>query len=392
MDIFLYSYLLMIASCVADDKIVTLTQECPATTSGNPVFRLTADVPAYAEARCKNGRKIFTPDDDGITHILVGSFDVDYSGFGCQVYQKSGSNTFTLDVEYGWGEQDAEVITSTDVETLSCAYDQYGNALSGMETVKDAIMAAQEVQELVGPKNKSVNIDLHVMDVLDETIHEGSIDIGRKIRLYARDLSETLSGFQPVSCVARNDISTYSILVAGCGDGLIIPRKIGFLTHRNKVYSPYFRAFRLQGSPRITFSCNFTICESVCDGDSCSTNVRKRRSMSEMLLKGFSNRTVYTATSSTIIANAESKLVEGDVQVHKQDWQSVETITGSKKLEEPRELAPKKETVLSLPAIAGIIMVFMCLVATVLAVYFVVSSPRSDVSNPDQRMVVNQLS
>lgn len=52
--------------------------------------------------------------------------------------QKSGSNTFTLDVEYGWGEQDAEVITSTEVETLSCAYDKYGNALSEMEMVKDA--------------------------------------------------------------------------------------------------------------------------------------------------------------------------------------------------------------------------------------------------------------
>lgn len=50
-------------------------------------------------------------------------------------------------------------------------------------------MAAQEIQELVGPENKSINLDLHVMDVLDESIQEGSIDIGRKIRLYVRDLS-----------------------------------------------------------------------------------------------------------------------------------------------------------------------------------------------------------
>lgn len=70
----------------------------------------------------------------------------------------------------------------------------------------------------------------------------------------------------------------------------------------------------------------------------------------------------------------------------------METVTGSKKVEDPQEFAAKKDAVLSLPAIAGIIMVFMCLVATVLAVYFVLSSPRSDVPNPDQHMVVNQLS
>lgn len=53
--------------------------------SANPTLRLTADVPAYALARCRNGDKELMA-IDVVHYSLDGSFSQSYVGTLCQFY------------------------------------------------------------------------------------------------------------------------------------------------------------------------------------------------------------------------------------------------------------------------------------------------------------------
>lgn len=51
--------------------------------------------------------------------------------------RKFNSNTYTIDVEVGWGEEDREVFLYQKVHTLSCSYDAHGDAGSSVELIAD---------------------------------------------------------------------------------------------------------------------------------------------------------------------------------------------------------------------------------------------------------------
>ena len=53
-----------------------------------------------------------------------------------------------------------------------------------------------------------------------------------------------------------------------CGDGRIFPKDYGFVTDGNIAYSPFFKAFRMEGDVFIKFQCQFTVCTKPggCDG------------------------------------------------------------------------------------------------------------------------------
>ncbi|XP_064611720.1 vitelline envelope sperm lysin receptor-like [Liolophura sinensis] len=229
-----------------------------------PKLYLRADVPAYAKAKCQNGDKTFTS-TNAVEFELFGAFDRMYNGSNCQYYKKDGSNTFTVDVEIGWGELGSHVINNKDVKTISCAYDDHGRALSATETIAEWFLNPKEMQTLLGIASKAV-FDLQVVDVLGRPVGPDHISIGRKIRLKATDSSNELQAFRALSCEAKNENSTYAILRAGCGDGLVFNKRVGFETTGAEVLSPYFEAFRLRGSANIQFQCTFTACDGSCDG------------------------------------------------------------------------------------------------------------------------------
>ncbi|XP_071085466.1 uncharacterized protein [Haliotis cracherodii] len=55
-----------------------------------------------------------------------------------------------------------------------------------------------------------------------------------------------------------------------CGDGIVFPKNIGFTTTGKKTKRPYFEAFTVKVNSALKFECNFTMCASRCDGNSCT--------------------------------------------------------------------------------------------------------------------------
>ncbi len=80
---------------------------------------------------------------------------------------------------------------------------------------------------------------------------------------------------------------------AGCGDGIIFDKDAGFTTEDLDAESPYFPAFSMRDEEEIRFECNFTLCDSVCDGSSCSVERYRRDSITDMYI---SDITLYAST------------------------------------------------------------------------------------------------
>ncbi|XP_064611629.1 vitelline envelope sperm lysin receptor-like [Liolophura sinensis] len=216
-------------------------------------------------ARCRNADLPLTTTDK-VNFILTGNFNQSYLGQACQFYKKDGSNTYTVEVEVGWGEPDTQIIQQRKIHTISCAYDAHGNAISSSETISDWFLNPWEAQTLLGG-NSSATFVLEVIDVLDREVTSDYISIGRKVRLMAQDISGQAVSFRALSCSAQNDVSRYYVLRAGCGDGLVFPKTSGFQTVGNRVYSPYFDAFKLSGpDDTVEFQCRFIECPGPCNG------------------------------------------------------------------------------------------------------------------------------
>ncbi|XP_064611610.1 vitelline envelope sperm lysin receptor-like [Liolophura sinensis] len=178
----------------------------------------------------------------------------------CSPDKKDGSNTYTVDVEVGWGDRGSQVLQQSEIRTLSCAYDDHGQAVSSEQNITDWFLNPWESQTLLGG-NSSAAFVLKVMDVLGEEVTSDYISLGRKIRLMAEDSSGKAVAFRALSCSALNSVSRYHILRAGCGDGLVFSKTAGFKTEGNKVYSPFFEAFKLAGADySVNFQCRFTEC------------------------------------------------------------------------------------------------------------------------------------
>ncbi|XP_046549017.1 mucin-5AC-like [Haliotis rubra] len=126
------------------------------------------------------------------------------------------------------------------------------------------------------------SITLDVVNVLGQSI-AGPIPLARKVQLLATASgASSEQGLRPVACDAVSaDGHRYSVLRAGCGDGIIFAKNQGFTTKGLQAFSPYFKTFKIRKDSSLKFECNFTLCDSVCDGNSC--NRRRKRSADSFL-------------------------------------------------------------------------------------------------------------
>lgn len=51
--------------------------------------------------------------------------------------KKDGSNTYTVDVEVAWGDRGSQIVQQSKIRTLSCAYDDHGQAMSPEQNITD---------------------------------------------------------------------------------------------------------------------------------------------------------------------------------------------------------------------------------------------------------------
>ncbi|XP_064613308.1 vitelline envelope sperm lysin receptor-like [Liolophura sinensis] len=277
--------LFLVSFVAGDEPILHLMSTCPLTLAEAPNIAMKADVPAYILAKCANGDRE-VPTSNGVDFALAGSFDQNYDGPNCRFHKKDGINTFTVKVHIGWGEVDTHVMTKSQIKTLTCAYDKSGEAVAKENLIAQWFLSPGEKQTLKGEEETTIQFNLRMVDVLNRPVNEDSVSIGKKVRLLATDNLDASTAFRALSCVAKNNETEYSILRAGCGDGLVIPRTVGFQTTGGAVSSPYFSAFRLSAGFGVQFDCTFTICVGSCDGDSCVNQLRRKRSSFGLRVKG----------------------------------------------------------------------------------------------------------
>ncbi|XP_064610925.1 vitelline envelope sperm lysin receptor-like [Liolophura sinensis] len=256
-----------------------LSPQCPEDIHGVATLRMITQVPAFALAKCKNGDRPFISRGTR-DHYLIGVLEKGQEDTECQFYEKGSGHLYTLDVEIGWGEENRHVITHKRIHTLSCVYDSHGKALTFTESLTDGHILPSE-QKLVSEtsRTRQLTFELSVIDITNAVVLTDNIYMGKKIRLRAVDPSNSVVAFRALSCVARNGVSSYAILKAGCGDGTVFKKTTGFRTIGKEVISPYFEAFQLKGGDTVQFQCNFTECEERCDGDSCLEEIRRRQKL-----------------------------------------------------------------------------------------------------------------
>ncbi|ESO83787.1 hypothetical protein LOTGIDRAFT_132769 [Lottia gigantea] len=257
----------MVDSCVCVCVLFffTVSVDCGANVAANdPVISILTDVEITAAAKCQGGDKNFVS-DDSVHYTLPAAFTARDSR--CLLYRRESSEHYVVDVEIHYGEQGSLILTKQKILTAICNFGDHGKDDSAQHSIREGPIAPIEIQSIVGETIPKSELTLSVQTVDDQdAVVPMALDRRYSVYgTYTGSLSNV--GLKPVSCDAVSDSGDrYSVLRAGCGDGLIFDRSEGFTTLGTTFRSPYFVAFHLSSSTNLAFDCNVTLCSPSCDG------------------------------------------------------------------------------------------------------------------------------
>ncbi|XP_067668779.1 vitelline envelope sperm lysin receptor-like [Haliotis asinina] len=255
--------------------ILKITPNCGANGVSDGSVTIVTDLNADARAICAGGLSVPFATVDGVNFNLPFSFSGRKGGQPCVFVRRPNSKMFAAKVIVAYGEPGSLLHQYTEEYTISCSFGSKGKDVSAVQSIGKTLMAPKEIQTNVG-RSSSSPIVLRMLDVLGKDMTGVKVNHGRKVRLSAA-FSGPEKGIRPVSCDAIDSTNArYAILRAGCGDGIVFPKNKGFTTKGKKTTSPTFKAFSINTDTSLKFECNFTLCASRCNGNSC-TNARGRR-------------------------------------------------------------------------------------------------------------------
>nr|ABE72950.1 vitelline envelope zona pellucida domain 9 [Haliotis fulgens] len=240
----------------------------------NGIIEVVSDLSVRVTAKCKNGLQLFN-NTDAAHSILPVSFKD--SSARCVMERREGTTVYTAIVYVAWGQKGSPIITNAEQYAVSCSFGDYGVRSTAVKDALHGLIAPSELQFHNGPQFSS-SIHLGLVDVKGFSL-DSNIPAQRKIQIKATtDGKDGELGLRASSCdvVGINSKERYAILRAGCGDGIIFQKDQGFTTVGKSSFSPYFTSFHLGDDKDIKFDCNFTTCNTSCDGSSCR-NERRRR-------------------------------------------------------------------------------------------------------------------
>nr|ACX37446.1 vitelline envelope zona pellucida domain protein 14 [Haliotis fulgens] len=264
--------------CDADknpDYIVHIETKCGSTSEATPSIVIRTDLHLSAIAVCYKDQVYNFSTSDTVHFRLNASYNqTDYKD-RCVFSKRTDTEVYNLRIEVSWGERFSHVHTCKKEYQITCTFE--GRLSKGSASSKSgpSLIAAQEIQSHQGQKGSS-SISLDVVNVLGKPI-PGPIPLARRVQLLAT-ASGTSSelGLRPVACDAVSaDGHRYAVLRAGCGDGIIFAKNQGFTTRGLLTFSPFFKTFKIRKDNSLKFECNFTLCASNCDGDSCSGRIKR---------------------------------------------------------------------------------------------------------------------
>nr|ABE72930.1 vitelline envelope zona pellucida domain 5 [Haliotis fulgens] len=278
--------LLVVLSCftlvkggdlVIDDAggIIKVHSDCSKTKDGVTTITLCADHPVVVTFLCKGGVVATPQTQDGVRYIQTAAF-LPKQGPDCLFEKMAKSEVYKLKVQVARESKVGNVGVRDAHENflVTCRYDAEAKNSTERELIDVGQHIFEEIFKNNGRRLSNIPLQMAAVDVLGKPVKH--VSLGRIVKLRA-----TLTGSQrliPVSCAAVNGFGEYRILLGGCGDGLVFRKTSGFRVRDRIIDSPYFAAFRLPGSMKMWFKCNYTVCPfaAKCNGNSCYNGNRKR--------------------------------------------------------------------------------------------------------------------
>ncbi|XP_046552474.1 vitelline envelope sperm lysin receptor-like [Haliotis rubra] len=257
-----------------EGSLIKVQSDCSKTRNGVTTITLYADQPVVVNFVCKGGVVVSPKTRDGVTYVQTAAF-VPGAGPVCLFEKMARAQVYKLKVEVARGKKGGTFVVNDDnIFLVTCKYDSESKNSTTKEYIDLGHYIFEEIFKNSGSRLKSIPVELAAVDVIGKPVKDASL--GRIVKLRAK-VKGSLR-LRPVSCVAFNGVKEYRILLGGCGDGIVFRKTSGFKVRGRIIDSPFFVAFRLQGSVHMGFKCNFTVCHNAakCDGNSCYKKNRKR--------------------------------------------------------------------------------------------------------------------
>ncbi|XP_067656173.1 vitelline envelope sperm lysin receptor-like [Haliotis asinina] len=255
-------------------SLIKVQSECSRTRNGVSTITLYADHPVVAKFVCKGGVEVWPKTRDGVTYVQTAAF-VSGAGPVCLFEKMAKSQVYKLKVEVAKETKGGTAVVNDKNNFLvTCSYDPESKSITNKEFIDAGHHIYEEIFKNSGSRLKNIPVEMAAVDVIGKPVKDASL--GRIVKL--RAMVKGSQRLRPVGCVAFNGVKEYRILLGGCGDGIVFRKTAGFKVRGRIIDSPFFVAFRLQGSTHMGFKCNFTVCRNAakCDGSSCYKKNRKR--------------------------------------------------------------------------------------------------------------------
>ncbi|XP_067674370.1 vitelline envelope sperm lysin receptor-like [Haliotis asinina] len=261
-----------------------VTPLCSTSIDAGATITVKTDLNVYANAYCQQATPVRFKQVDGATFTLDVAYPGSKSPKACTFKQRENAEVYFIRVVISYGEPGAEVHSEEEVLTITCTLDPKGSKTSGKKVIKGRLIAPKVIGVYKGTKSKS-KLSLQLTDISRQSLNGRNINLGRKVLLIAStDGSSGEKGLRITSCdaIGHTTGKRYQVIRAGCGDGKVFKKTLGFVTTGLSAMSPYFDMFHLDNDKTVTFDCNFTLCKTQCDGSSCE-NQRRRRTPDRFL-------------------------------------------------------------------------------------------------------------
>nr|UNY67733.1 VEZP5 [Haliotis tuberculata] len=250
-----------------EGMLIKVQSDCSKTRNGVSTISLYADKPVVVKFVCKGGVVVSPKTRDGVKYVQTAAF-VPGAGPSCLFEKMAKTKVYKLKVVVAKETKGGIVVMNDNRQFLvTCRYAFGSNSTSVKELIDVGHHIFEEIFKNRGTRLRTIPVKLATVDVIGRPVKD--VSLGRIVRIRAKIKGS--QGLRPVSCVAFNGVQEYRILLGGCGDGIVFQKNSGFKVRGRIIDSPFFLAFRLQGSMHMGFKCNFTVCRNAakCDGNSC---------------------------------------------------------------------------------------------------------------------------
>ncbi|XP_076088143.1 uncharacterized protein LOC143058521 [Mytilus galloprovincialis] len=263
----------------------------------NANVTIKSDLYVQAQIKCRQGLVTLNPINETNTETTLSLCYTNDTSSGCPCEfntPSNKSNFYSAELQVFWGFNNGTLMNEYETYTISCIAEGNGTENVAVKDIdEDYLPVNHELVKSLGHDYAGTGTLLQLIDILGEVIPNGPVAMSKKVQLKLTVDTADYEGVIPYDCraVSKDRGTSYRFLLAGCGDGTIIPKNKGFTTKTGAAdiktaTSPFFKVFKLLETTKkggISYECSFTVCNATCDGSSCAMrNKRSAESLAEI--------------------------------------------------------------------------------------------------------------